>query len=161
MNEIYFDIIASSLQSMNTENEFAEVMSNGNFNWLFDKDLKKKKGQIMPGIGGILYNYVIPNDGDYMLNIQINRDTMKVKLGQLNTQTNKLNAVYSVECAIGTVGERMVDRAVPIDKFADYLAFAIDLKCKYMKDNNMIRLDNTQTEMASKLSKLKEFNINE
>ena len=161
MKDIYFDIIASSSQSMSNENEFADIMSNGNFNWLFDKDLKKKKGQIMPGLGGLLYNYVIPVDGDYMLNIQIQRDTMKIKLGQVNTQNNKLTSVYSVECVIGTVGERMIERAVPLERFGDYLAFAIDLKCKYMKDNNVVRLDNSQTEMASKLSKLKELNINE
>ena len=87
-NDVYFDIIPLTLPSMHNEEEFKNSMAKGIYNWLFDKDLKKKVGHVIPGHDGLLYNYVNPADGDYMLNIQINKDIMKINLNHIDKSKN-------------------------------------------------------------------------
>ena len=162
-NDVYFDIIPLTLPSMHNEEEFKNSMAKGIYNWLFDKDLKKKVGHVIPGHDGLLYNYVNPADGDYMLNIQINKDIMKINLNHIDKSKNKINTIYTVESNVGTVGEKMILFSVPIGNFDKYLTFAIDLKCEYFKEAKApvveANIDKNQEEIASKLSKLKGMSI--
>lgn len=162
-SDVYFDIIPLTLPSIHNEDEFKTAMAKGIYNWLFDKDLKKKIGHIIPGHDGLMYNYVNPDDGDYMLNIQINKDIMKINVNHIDKSKNKINTIYSVESNVGTVGEKMILFSVPIEDFEKYLTFAIDLKCEYFREAKVAVVDNiidkNQEEIASKLSKLKGMTI--
>lgn len=161
-SDVCFDIIPAVVPSVKTVEEFGNELSKGDYNWLFDAQLKKKTGHLIPGINNLVYNYVVPDNGDYMLNIQINMDVMKITISQIDKYKNKLNKIYAVETNIGTVGEKMIASSVPIENFDKYLNLAIDLKCEYHNGNDepvIEQMDSNQEQLASKLSKLKGLNL--
>lgn len=135
MNEEYFDVILSNT-NFPTEEEFENYISEGDYDWVLTSSLEKKIGHRIPGKDGIYYNIVDTKNGDYILNIKVDKKNIKISLNQVSgNDVQGLTEIYSVTSKLKTIADQMLLKSVPIPNFEKYLGLALELKVKYGETN--------------------------
>lgn len=157
MERKYYDIILNVTPNIQDITELNKELGRGQYSWVFDNKMNRKLGQIVPGANKLFYNIVSLEDGDYVLQISINNNDMMINVGHVDKKLSDIKTVYNVTSNIGTIGERMLINSVPINGFKEYLSMAIDLRCEYLTEEDIVvKEDNIENDIiASKLNKLK------